>query len=227
MHLDYELIDRDPTPLGELSLYRYRNADGDSGYEIRIDDNFLMASHGALGEVVMVQAAAQRLPKDMRDLSVLVGGLGAGHTLRAVLDRPGVAQVTVAEIGAKVADWNRLYFADTNGHAVDDPRVRVVVGDVAALIARSPHAFDLMLLDVDNGPDWLATQGNAALYTPEGLTRCKQALTSRGVLAIWSPGPNPLFETALKQVFADWQALRSVDLDPQAGPTDVVYLAGG
>jgi hypothetical protein len=98
MEISYETIDRDPTPLGVLELRRYHAASGEEGYEILIDGSFLMASHGSHSERAMASLAHSHL-QPAGELSVLVGGLGAGHTLRAVLDLPGVAEVEVAEIG--------------------------------------------------------------------------------------------------------------------------------
>jgi spermidine synthase len=224
--LRFELIDQDPTPLGLLTLHRYTAPDGTQGYEVRIDDAFLMASHGAAGERHMARLAWEAHAEPREGLHVLVGGLGAGHTLRAALDLPGVARVTVAELGARVVDWNRRYFAPANGHAVDDPRVAVVVGDLAALLAASTARFDLMLLDVDNGPGWLATQGNARLYRREGLEDCRRALRPGGVMAVWCPSVNATFRQALAEL---WPGSREIPTAPCNPPgergEDVVYLA--
>jgi spermidine synthase len=224
--LRFELIDREPTPLGELTLHRYTAPDGQQGYEVRIDDAFLMASHGAAGEVHMARLAWEAHQEPREGLRVLVGGLGAGHTLRAALDLPGVERVTVAELGAKVVDWNRRYFADANGGALDDPRVEVLVGDLAALLADAAERFDLMLLDVDNGPGWLAAPGNARLYEPAGLEDCRAALSPGGVLAVWSPSLNPTFMDALQQVFPGASAIPTGRLEaPGERCEDAVYLA--
>jgi spermidine synthase len=225
--LHFELIDREPTPLGELTLHRYTTPDGTQGYEVRIDDAFLMATHGAAGELHMARLAWEAHPGPRRDLHVLVGGLGAGHTLRAALDLPGVAQVTVAELGAKVVDWNRTHFAEANGHAVDDPRVRVVVGDLAALLSAGTQRFDLMLLDVDNGPGWLATPGNARLYGREGLEDCRRAMRPGGVMAVWCPGVNPGFHCALCELWPDVREIPTAAYNaPGVRGEDAVYLVG-
>ncbi len=225
MHIEYEHLDRDPTPFGELQLVRYRAESGETGYEIRIDGNFLMASHGALGEIVMARVARDHFPDDAEDLRVLVGGLGAGHTLRATLDLPGVREATVAEISPKVVAWNRRYFAETNGRAIEDQRVSVYVGDVSQALQEGEGHYDMILLDVDNGPGWLASERNAELYRTAGLERARRALAKGGVLAIWCPLPNVDLEAALTRVF---DVVRKVDSDvelPEDGPKDVTYLA--
>jgi spermidine synthase len=224
--LHFELIDREATPLGELTLHRYTAPDGEQGYEVRIDGAFLMATHGAMGEVHMAPLAWEAHPEPREGLHVLVGGLGAGHTLRAVLDLPGVTRVTVAELGAKVVAWNRRYFAVSNGGAVDDPRVEVVVGDLALLLARSREAFDLMLLDVDNGPGWLAAPGNARLYRSEGVDDCLRALRTGGVLAVWSPSVNEAFRHTLRARVPAAREVPTGTLDDSGERgEDVIYLA--
>lgn len=201
MDIEYREIDREETPLGELVLRHYRASTGEEGYEILIDGAFLMASHGSHAERAMAGLGRQRLAPEAGRLTVLVGGLGAGHTLRAALDLDGVQRVVVAEIGAKVIEWNRLYFAEANGYAVDDPRVEIEIADLADVIDSSPKCFDLMLLDVDNGPGWLAAPENAGLYTSDGAAACRRFLRPGGVLAVWSPQPNPEFEATLRNVF--------------------------
>jgi len=132
--------------------------------------------------------------------------------------------VVVAEIGARVVDWNRRYFAEATGHPLDDPRARVRVADLAQVLAESPGAFDLLLLDVDNGPGWLAAAGNARLYDRAGVATTLAALRPGGVLAVWSPCRNPTFWATLREQAPDAE---EVSTAPWAGgePPDVVYLA--
>lgn len=222
MEIDYREIDSEQTPLGKLVLRRYRASTGEEGYEILIDGAFLMASHGSHAERAMAGLAHSRLRRDLRNLTILVGGLGAGHTLRAALDLPGVDRIVVAEIGAKVVEWNRRYFAEANLGAVDDARVTIITDDLAEVIDDHPGAFDLMLLDVDNGPGWLAAPGNARLYTTGGVSACLNALTPGGVLAVWSPQPNPEFEATLREAF------NSVAVETTQSPDEppsTIYLA--
>jgi len=226
MKLRYTEIDREITPLGELVLERYDAETGESGHQISIDGHFLMATHGCHSERALGPLAHQRLQRPARDLEVLVGGLGAGHTLNEALGLPGVVRVTVAEIGAKVVDWNRLYFAEANGHALDDPRVEVVVADLADVLDRSPGAFDLLLLDVDNGPGRLAVPSNRRLFDRGGLEACRDALRSGGVLAVWSPSRNGDFFDTLVRVFPGTEEVNTRSIAVKVGEiADVVYLA--
>src|SRR5690349_8951165 len=74
---------------------------------VRVDQRVLMTNRVHDSEVALAEEAIARVDEP---LSVLVGGLGLGYTLRAVLDLvPEEATVTVAELVPKVVDWNRRY----------------------------------------------------------------------------------------------------------------------
>ena len=84
---------------------------------------------------------------------ILIGGLGLGFTLRAVLDlAPPDAEVTVCELIPEIVEWNRGPLAHLAGHTLDDPRTRVLIGDVQAHLAAIDRAYDMILMDTDNGP---------------------------------------------------------------------------
>jgi spermidine synthase len=80
---------------------------------------------------------------------------------------------------------------------LDDPRVELVVGDVAAAIAAGRNLYDAILLDVDNGPDGLVRAANDGIYSAAGLASAKAALRPGGILAIWSAAPDARFTRRL------------------------------
>jgi spermidine synthase len=85
---------------------------------------------------------------------------------------------------------------------LDDPRVSVVVGDVRAVVAASSDAsLDGILLDVDNGPDFLVYNENSAIYASPFLTVCRSKLRTGGVLTVWSSSASDALETAVTAVF--------------------------
>lgn len=131
---------------------------------------------------------------------VLIGGLGMGFTLAAALKVAGPqVEVTVAELIPAVVEWNRNHLGHFAGHPLDDPRCRVSVGDVAAILKRERAAFDAILLDVDNGPEGLTHHNNNWLYSVEGLQAAFTALCPGGVLAVWSAGPEQTFHERLRR----------------------------
>ena len=73
---------------------------------------------------------------------MLIGGLGMGFTLRAALAAHGPdAQVTVAELVPAVIAWARGPLASVFGDSLTDPRVSIVEGDVAGLMAQARRAW--------------------------------------------------------------------------------------
>jgi spermidine synthase len=128
---------------------------------------------------------------------VLVGGLGMGFTLRSLLDGlPRSARVVVAELLPSVVRWNRVHFRRVSGRPLDDPLVRLYVGDVADL-ARGRAAWDAILLDIDNGPEWMVQKTNQALYGRPGIARLCASLRPGGFLAVWSAERERSFERRL------------------------------
>ena len=137
------------------------------------------------------------LVRDVRRPRILVGGLGMGFTLRALLDRlPRHARVVVAELLPAVARWNQERLGQLSGYPVDDQRVDLRIGDVARLVRGRP-AWHAIVLDVDNGPEWLVQKRNDALYEAGGLIRLVESLFPGGFLALWSADRHPRFEQRL------------------------------
>lgn len=168
----------------------------DQEWIVRVDGRTLMSSRVHDSEEALAEHALERCDDPG---AVLVGGLGLGFTLRAVLDRvANDARVTVAELVPQLVVWNRTHLAELNDRPLDDPRCEVVVGDVYDTIKRSPRTFDVILLDVDNGPVALSSASNQRLYSDQGVRACHQALRAGGVLAVWSSGPNARFERRLE-----------------------------
>ncbi len=85
--------------------------------------------------------------------------------------------------------------------------------------------WDMILLDVDNGPGWLAAPGNAALYDQDGLAAARAALRPSGVLAIWSPGVNRELEGVLDRLFGKVERVGTEAFSrPEREPSNVIYL---
>ncbi len=220
---------RATTPRGEIQLQR-RSPSGGNGppvYEVIFNGVFLTASYNCKSERALARLAIESLLAERRDeIRVLVGGLGIGYTLQAALAYPQVRQVDVVEIEPLIVGWARDYFAELNGRALADPRVRVVVADLADHLARTGDRYDAIALDVDNGPRWLAMAGNAALYSVDGLRRLRDMLTEGGVLTVWSAGRCEDFARRLMDVFGVVGEICIEDVDPRGQPTDYfVYRA--
>lgn len=165
-------------------------------FEIRYNGIELMSNLNHQSEDQLALRSLRRM--DFRAQRILIGGLGLGFTLRAVLDlAPAAARVTVCELIPEVAQWVRGPLAHLAGNPLDDPRADLLVQDVQAHLAHSRAAYDLILLDTDNGPDCLVRGGNTGLYSDSGLAMVADALTEGGLAVFWSATASPGFERRL------------------------------
>jgi spermidine synthase len=190
-----ELLATTQVPGGaELRLFRR-----DRDYMIVLGDNELMNSRMSGSEEQLATLTIARL-KNRTNPSLLIGGYGMGFTLRAALAAlPAGASVAVAELVPEIIAWARGPMAELTAGCLDDPRVHVVEGDVAEVIAAGRGSYDAILLDVDNGPDGLTRAGNDGLYSQAGLASAKAALLRGGILAVWSAGGDPTFTRRLDE----------------------------
>lgn len=204
------------TARGELVLRR----DG-AQFEIISNGAFLMDTRDGRSERLLAGAALAGRPAATR---VLLGGLGVGFTLAEVLRHEHVTAVSVIEIEPAIVDWQRSHLGRFSGHGCDDPRVRLVCADLVGwLPAQDPGGYDVVCLDVDNGPQWTVVPANAVLYTDAGIAALRRVLRPGGVLAVWSAAADPDFEGRLREAFDGGVQLRTVAV-PRGEP-DVVYLA--
>ncbi|MBM4362563.1 MAG: hypothetical protein FJ104_07770 [Deltaproteobacteria bacterium] len=188
-------IDRGPVPGGGELVLCQRGSD----FVIRVDGLELMGSrsHGSEERLAAVGCEGLRGRPGAR---VLIGGLGMGFTLRAALRAlADDATVEVAELVPSVIRWNRGPLAPLAGAPLSDPRVHVIEGDVTHPLARAEAAYDVILLDVDNGPVAMTRPQNRHLYAPKGIARARDALRPGGLLAVWSTSDSPEFTRRLTE----------------------------
>jgi spermidine synthase len=193
------LIERAETPEGGALELWQRGEE----FSIRTAGHELMGSsrHGSeqrLSELALAALGAAALGKAARP-RVLIGGLGFGYTLAAALSGLGSkARVVVDEISPAVIAWNRGALGALAGQPLRDPRVCVRAVDVIDDLQHAEECFELILLDVDNGPSALSQARNNWLYTARGLARLSAALSPAGVLGVWSAGPDQRFVERLR-----------------------------
>jgi spermidine synthase len=171
-------------PGGSLLTLQQRDAE----FAIRVDGHTLMSSRSTGSEQAMAEAACSgRTPK-----RILIGGLGMGFTLRAVLDlAPAHTEITVAELSPAVIEWNKGVLAPLAKAPAADSRVQLIARDVRKVYPSGP--YDAILLDVDNGPTAITADSNDSLYDDHGLALARAALTANGVFIVWSAGPDQRF----------------------------------
>ena len=189
--LDRALI---PDNGGELLLYQ-RNDEFSIEVVGIAGELMSTALHGS--EDALAELALSKL-KSPATARVLIGGLGMGFTLATVLRLVGdQGKVVVAELVPEVIKWNQGPMGERSGMPLNDPRTVVHNGDVLELIRAGKGTYDAILLDTDNGPEGLTQARNNRLYSHRGLRSAYDALSPRGVLAVWSTDPNAAFTRRL------------------------------
>lgn len=217
----WKILESIETDEGLLELRRR----GDSDYAILIAGRMLMhgnlhRSEDAVAEQGCAPIAHRAAPR------VLIGGLGLGFTLRAVLDAlPATAEVVVAELNPVVVEWCRAHLASLTDDAINDPRVVVVVGDVMVEVRRAAagperERFDAVVLDLYLGPDDAVHGPMDPIYGTPALAILNAALTPGGALAVWGEDPNRRYLARMKQ--AGFRSTLTHTKPP--GPRHAVYL---
>lgn len=186
-----------PIPDTDQRLFLYQGKDD---FFIKISGGHELMStrkHGSEDALGSLPCKRLKQPETAR---VLIGGLGMGFTLAAVLAEVGSkAEVTVVELIPEVVDWNRGPLGENSGKPLDDPRTRVYLGDVTKLLRQSHGCFDVIALDIDNGPEGLTKKTNDWLYSTAGIVAAQKALSPTGILAYWSAGPDQAFHDRLRR----------------------------
>jgi spermidine synthase len=220
--IPWEFLDSAQVPGtgGELRLYRRGNE-----FSISVDGYELMNSRIHGSEDALAELACARIAGNFRP-RVLIGGLGMGFTMAMALNRLGAeAQVVVAELVPTVVEWNRGPLADLAGHPLEDPRVAIREVDVAKILREEQRAYDVILLDVDNGPEGLTRQRNDWLYTRAGLDASFSALRPEGILAVWSASPDRAFTRRLSRAGFEVEELHVRTRGPRRGSRHTIWLA--
>lgn len=202
--MEYVEIARAETERGELVLRERRSENAPSALELRANGVFVMDTLEVSTERALASAALALVDQPR---AVVVGGLGLGFTMHEVLADSRVEKVAVVEIEEALVGWMRDGTVPHGPALLADERVTVVVADVAVAMAEAaPASYDLILLDVDNGPGYLVHGANAALYRTPFLETVRAALRPGGAVVIWSAAEAPELAVTMSGVFGDVDA---------------------
>ena len=198
MTTDIAEIARAETERGELVLRRRTSETAADVLELRVNGVFVMDTLETTSEI---ELAAQALDLVEQPTAVLVGGLGLGFTLQRVLADARVERAVVVEIEEPLIEWMRNGTVPHGPAILADARATVVNADIAMAIAEARSTYDLVLLDVDNGPGYLVHDTNEQVYQAEFLGRCHDLLSPGGVLVVWSANAAPDLLATMRAVF--------------------------
>lgn len=211
MSLNYEELDFQETPIGDLMLRRRKilQLGGVDVYEVKLGNSFLMTSlfHESESQLAYLGLAHS----EKGELDVIVGGLGLGYTAAAALEDERVKSLVVVEYLPPVIRWHKDHLVPMGSTLTEDSRCSIVNGDFFALAHDTTRGFDpqnpskkhdVILLDIDHTPTHLLSQTNQHFYTVRGLRELSSHLNRGGVFALWADGsPEESFTTHLTKVF--------------------------
>jgi spermidine synthase len=215
MSKDFEELDYQKTPLGELILRRRRmlSLGGLEIYEVKLGEAFLMSSLFHKVEEELAHFGLADLEGESWD--VVVGGLGLGYTAVAALEHPEVASLLVVDALQPVIGWHESGLVPLGNKLTGDPRTRILHADfferAASLDGFDPEQpgrkFHAVLLDIDHSPRDLLDPRNATFYQPDGLRALATHLHPGGIFALWSDdSPDDDFLGLLGGTFATARA---------------------
>jgi len=153
--------------------------------ELAIDGNIFLRVNGktdaSLALDMRTQLLSGYLPMffSRNPESVLVIGQGSGVTLGAVTQFPA-KDIDLVEISPTVIEGSR-FFDPFNHHALDDPRVRVILEDGRNHITLTEKKYDVIISEPSN--PWIS--GIGALFTSDFYELANSRLKSDGIMCIW------------------------------------------
>ena len=237
MTFEFEELDYQKTPLGEISLRRRAEPrlEGEILYEVKLGDEFLMSSLFTSAEIQLSRLGLAAL--EGTGLDIVVGGLGLGYTAVAALEDPSVRSLMVIEVMQPVIDWHRRGLVPLGKELVSDPRCTLVHADFFEVASSNRGGFDraaparlvhAVLLDIDHSPGHWLNPGNSAFYTVQGLRNLADKLHPGGIFGLWSNDPpDAEFTRLLDTVFQSSESRIVTFPNPYSGgeSSNTVYLA--
>jgi spermidine synthase len=197
---EYAEVARAESERGEVVLRRRIEERAADTLELRVNGVFVMDTQETGTEVELAAAALDLVDNPRR---VVVGGLGLGFTTQRVLADPRVEQVKVVELESALIGWMRDGTIPHGPALLADNRLHVVDADIVQAVAEALSTYDLVLLDVDNGPGYLVHPSNEAVYQRDFLSATRSIIDAGGALAVWSSSPAPELAETMQQVFGN------------------------
>lgn len=214
MHQSPIVIERALTENGEIQLQKRGN-----DYEIIFNGTFLMATYNGESEKLLVRWAIEAADSPK---VVLIAGLGVGFSLAEAQNYEMIGKITVVEIEQKIIEWNRTYLSAFSEGALNQPKVDVVNEDFIQWMKNTQQKYDVICLDIDNGPDWVVIDDNDKLYGDAGIYSLLKLMNESGAISFWSAAKSDRFEEGLKKYF---DGVYVKEVSHESGEPDYIYLA--
>lgn len=188
-------------------------------YLVNVDGKELMSSFCHVSEDALATVARRCLT--IPHPEILIGGLGLGFTLAAYIKEfKDEASLTVVEKSSDIIHWYNTYTKRNSVGELDDSKVNLICADISGY--NPDKRFDIIALDVDNGPEAICGVNNQTLYDRPGLVRLYHQLNSGGTLLLWSAFDS---ESYLEDAKASgFQVTTEVVDIPEAGWTHYIFI---
>lgn len=207
--MEYVDVARAESERGEIVLRERRDSDAPEQapavLELRVNGVFVMDTLETSSEKGLATAALKQVENPR---NVVVGGLGLGFTMHEVLADQRVEKLVVVEIEDALVQWMRDGTVPHGPAYLADQRLSVMTADIRVAMAEAtPAAYDLVLLDIDNGPGFLVYAENEAVYQRTFLEQTRSALRPGGALVIWSAAESADLNQQMREVFGNVVAI--------------------
>jgi spermidine synthase len=153
---------------------------------LRTSEGFAFALNGKIDGNSRMDAATQvmggllGLALQSKPRHALVIGLGTGSTAGWLAQVPGIEKVDVVELEPAVLEVARAC-ASVNGKAMENPRVRMFLGDAREVLLTRRDKYDLIFSEPSNP----YRAGISSLFTREFYTSVRGRLTQQGLFIQW------------------------------------------
>lgn len=194
-----ELLENIFTEHSELQLWKCANGESED-YEIIINGVFIMATYNSGSSEFLIRGAVDRMRGD-GPLSVLIAGLGMGFTVSEACRCERIKSIDVIEMEEVIVDWNRRYFDTYEQSCYDEGRASLHIEDFYVYAMNSTESYDIVSIDIDNGPMLLVNEGNEKVYTSRFMGVVEGVLNEGGVCVIWSCDRDRRLEQSMNSVF--------------------------
>lgn len=197
--IDRKLIDEQKDRGARLQLWEH-NIKGERELEMVIDGVFIMASYNHLSSELLIRNAMKHF-QSSNSIDVLVGGLGMGFTVKEACLYPDIEHVDVVEIQPAIVKWNKEYLYNYNDRCLEDDRVNIIVDDFYDYVTSTNKKYDIVSMDIDNGPMMLVKANNERVYNLSFFEKVKEIMKPGGIFVIWSCNQEPGLLEQTRQVF--------------------------
>lgn len=203
-----ETVARESTPRGDVALRRRLVPGSPAVYELIVNGAFVMDTVETATERLLARAGT---PPSSSLSRVVVGGLGLGFTLRELLADARIQHIDVVELESCIVSWIGAGLVPATRGVLADARVETHVADIRYWIPAQPDAsVDSVLLDVDNGPDFLVHMANVEVYELPFARELLRVLRPGGILVVWSAARSRALRRVLDRTFASCQELHEL-----------------